>query len=65
MAAISAEGVVIFVHGDAKAGGHGFMTERQMAGALDQVLQKQVVRPLFAIADFRHLPIQREARGIG
>jgi hypothetical protein len=51
MTAICAEGFVALLHGYTKASGDGFLAKRQVARALDQILQKQVISPLFAIAD--------------
>ena len=51
MAAIGAEGKIALAHGGGEAGGDRLLAERKMAGALDQVLQKQIVGALLGLAD--------------
>ena len=51
MAAIGAERKIALLHGDGEARGHRLLPERQVAGALHQVLQKQVVGALLGLAD--------------
>ena len=61
MPAIGAKAQVAFDHGAGKAGGHRLLAERQMAGALDQVLQEQIEGALLRLTD-RHLrPVQLQA----
>ena len=62
MAAIGAERPVVLFHGGGEPGGDGFMPQRQMRRALDQVLQEQIVGTLFDMADFQQRTPQREAR---
>ena len=52
VAAISAERLVALPHRDAEARRHGLLPDRQMAGALDHVLQEEIERALLAIANF-------------
>ncbi len=51
MAAIGAERQVARLHRGGEAGGHRFLPERQMAGALDEVLQEQVEGALLGFAE--------------
>ena len=52
VAAIGAEGFVALAHRDPEPRRDRFLPKRQMAGALDQVLQEQIVGALLAVADF-------------
>ncbi len=56
MTAIGAEALVGRLHGGGETGGDGFLAERKMAGALDQVLQEEVIGALLAMADFHLQP---------
>ena len=47
--AVGAETEVAFDHGLGKAGGNGLLTQRQVARALDQVLQEQVEGALLGL----------------
>src|SRR5665213_1981869 len=58
---IGAEGLVAALHGDGKAGRDGFLANGQVARAFDEVLQKQLVSALFAIADLDLKPEQLNA----
>src|SRR4029077_18204876 len=49
VAAVGAECVVALFHGAAEAGRDRFLPEREMARALDQILQEQVVGALFGL----------------
>src|SRR5262249_37960690 len=49
-------------HGHGEAGRHRLLAERQMAGALDQVLQKQVVGALLGLADLELDAIKPQPR---
>jgi hypothetical protein len=51
MPAIGAEGEITLDHGSGKAGRHRLLPEREMAGALDQVLQEQVEGALLRLTD--------------
>ncbi len=51
MAAIGAEAQIAVAHGGGKAGRHRLLAEREVAGALDQVLQKEIVGALLGFAD--------------
>ena len=64
MAAIGAETQVAFDHGLGKAGGDRLLSEREMAGALDQVLQEQIVGALFRFAQAHLRAIQSQALGL-
>ncbi len=50
MPPIGAEGEVARLHGDRKAGRHRLLAEREVAGALDQILQKEVEGALLGFA---------------
>ena len=52
MAAVGGKYVVIGTHRVPKTGGDRLHSQREVARALDQVLQEQVVRPLFELAQF-------------
>ena len=52
MAAIGAERLVALAHGDAEARRDCLLSDRQMAGALDHVLQEEIVGALLAVANF-------------
>jgi hypothetical protein len=62
VAAIGAEGFVALAHGDAEAGRDRLLAERKMAGALDQVLEKQIIGALLAIANLDLKPEQFQPR---
>ena len=62
MAAIGAEAQVPGTHRDREAGRDRLLAEREVARALDQVLQEQVERALLAFADLDLNPIQAQAR---
>jgi hypothetical protein len=49
VAAVGAKGVVALFHGTAKARRDCFLAEREVAGALHEVLQEQVVGALFGL----------------
>ena len=51
MATIGAKGLVTLFHRSRKTSGNSLLTQRQMARALYQVLQKQIICPLFRIAN--------------
>ena len=51
VAAVGAERQVALLHGGGEARRHGLLAERQMARALHQVLQEQVVGALLGLAD--------------
>ena len=51
VAAIGAERKIARFHGGGAAGGDRFLAERQMARALDQILQEQIERALFGLAN--------------
>ncbi len=61
MAAIGAETKVALDHGLGKAGGNRLLAEREMAGALDQILQEQVVGALLRLAQAHLRTVQRQA----
>ena len=61
MTAIGAERVVALLHGTSKARRHRLLAERQMAGALDQVLEEQVERALLGFADHYLGAVHRQA----
>ena len=61
MAAISAEREIALLHRLGKPGGDRLLPERQMAGALDQVLQEQVVGALFRLAQAHLRAVQGQA----
>ena len=52
VAAIGAERLVALAHRDAEARRDGLLPDRQMARALDHVLQEEIERALLAIANF-------------
>jgi hypothetical protein len=58
VAAICAERKIAGLHGGGEAGGDGLLTERQVAGALDEILQKQIVRALLGLANLDLQPIR-------
>src|SRR6476646_442417 len=60
VAAIRAERVVVLTHGDGKAGRNRLLSEGQVARALDQVLQEEVIRALLEIAQLDHELIEAE-----
>jgi hypothetical protein len=60
MTTISAETEVAFDHGLGKPGGNRLLPERQMAGALDQILQEQVVGALFGFAQAHLRAVERQ-----
>ena len=64
MAAIGAEAQIALLHGAGKAGRHRLLAEREMAGALDQVLQEQVVGALLGLAQHDLRPVQLQALGL-
>jgi hypothetical protein len=49
MAPISAEGLVALLHGDPKTRRDCLLSDRQVTGALDQVLKEKVVSSLLAV----------------
>ena len=49
MAAISAEGLVALLHGDAETCSDRLLSDRQVARAFDQVLKEKVVSTLLAV----------------
>ncbi len=51
MAAIGAEAQIARLHRGGEAGRHRLLTEREVTGALDQVLQKEVEGALLGLAD--------------
>ena len=51
VAAVGAEREVARLHGGGEAGGHRLLAQREVAGALHQVLQEQVVGALLGLAD--------------
>src|SRR4029078_1292468 len=61
MTAVSAEREIALLHGLGKASGDRLLPERQMAGALDQVLQEQVVGALFRLAQAHLRAIKGQA----
>ena len=61
---IGAKGVIVVLHGAGKARRHGFLAEAQVAGAFDQVLEKQVVRALLHVAAFELQPPELEPFGL-
>src|SRR6516164_7604038 len=52
MAAIGAKAQISGSHGGGETGGDRLLAERQVARALDQILQEQVERALFGLANF-------------
>ena len=65
MAAICRERVVVFVHRLAERRCDGFLTEREVARALDEVLHEQVVRARLELAHPHHLAVERELPSAG
>ena len=51
VAAIGAEGVVVLPHRHREAGGDRFLAEREMARALHEVLQEEIIGALLQHAD--------------
>ena len=62
VAAVGAERPVVGAHRDAEAGGDRFLAEREMARALDEVLEEEIVRALLAVAQLELLAIELEPR---
>src|SRR5262245_40826715 len=62
VAAIGAEGKVTRLHGGGKARRNRLLTERKMAGAFDEILQKEIEGALLALADLDLHAIQGEPR---
>ena len=60
VAAVGAERQVARLHGRGEAGRHRLLAEREVAGALHQVLQEQVVGPLLGLADLDQHAIHLE-----
>src|SRR5579864_9770067 len=56
--AIGAERLVALAHRDAEARRDRLLPDRQMAGALDHVLQEEIERALLAVANF-HLEAKK------
>jgi hypothetical protein len=52
MAAIGAEGEIARFHGNGETRGNGLLAEREMARAFHQILQEEVVGPLFGLTQF-------------
>ena len=63
MAAIGAERKVARLHRLGEAGGNRLLAERQVAGSLDQVLEKQVVGALLRLTDGELRPVELETGG--
>jgi len=61
MTAIGAEGVIVVTHGHAERGGDSFLTLCKVTGALDQILQRQIVGTLFQITHFQHCFVKRKS----
>ena len=61
MTAIGAETQIARIHGGSESGGDGFLTERQMAGALHQILQKEIVGALLGFAEQHLRAVQVQA----
>ena len=59
--AIGAEAQVALLHRLGKAGCDRLLSQRQMAGAFDQILQEQVERALFRLAQAHLRAVQLEA----
>ena len=62
VAAIRAKRPVIAPHRGRKTGGDGFLSEREMTRALDEILQEQIVRALFEHAQTVLQFVHRDAR---
>ena len=60
VAAIGAERQVAGLHRGGKAGRDGFLAERQVAGALDEILQKQIEGALLGLADHHLRAVELE-----
>ena len=60
--AIGAERPVVGTHRDTEGSGDRFLSERQMARALDQVLQEEIVRTLLAVAQLELQAVELHAR---
>ena len=62
VAAIRTERVVVGAHGGAESRRNRFLPGGQVACALDEVLQEEIVRTLLEIAAVEHEPIDLQAR---
>src|ERR1700689_3949750 len=62
MAAIGAEAPVAWLHRHSESGGDRLLADRQMAGSLDQVLQKQVVGTFLDGANLELAAVQGQPR---
>src|SRR5262245_21999608 len=60
MTAIRAEREITRLHCDSETGCHRFLSERQVTGSLDQVLEEQIVGALFRLPDHDLRPVQFE-----
>ena len=65
VAAIGAEGQIARFHGGGETGGDRFLAERKMAGAFDQVLQKEIVGALLGFAQFDLHAVHAQAQFFG
>ena len=62
VSAVGAKRQVARLHGGGKTGGDRLLAERQVARALDEVLQKQIERALLGLADLDLRAIQAKPR---
>src|SRR5260370_25947002 len=62
VAPISAEAPVAGLHRCTESGGNRLLPNRQMAGALDQVLEKQIIGALFHHANLELATVQGQPR---
>ena len=62
VSSIRAETEVARLHGGSTTGSHSLLSEGQMAGALHQILQKQIVGTLFCFADHNLGAVHFEAQ---
>ena len=62
VAAVGGERVVVGAQGDAERGGRRLHAGGEVAGALDEVLQEQVVEPLLELADLLLAAVQPQPR---
>src|SRR6185369_17246406 len=62
VAPIGAEAEIVRPHGRRDTGRHGFLAERKVTGAFDQILEKEIVGPLLRLANGRLDPEYVQAR---
>src|SRR5665213_4096318 len=58
MAAVGAEGEIAGLHCRREPRGNRFLSEGEMAGALDQILQEQIIGALLSLAELELGPVQ-------